>query len=113
MIEKNQERTTLVRRRTMATSNVDWDLLRVFLALMRANTLREAAAALGTSHPTVRRKLHALETQLGVVKRPGFFGDLIRKETGKSWETSSTQQKSESELYASFWTMRPSTNLGG
>ncbi len=51
----------------MAASNVDWDLLRAFLALMRANTLREAAAALGTSHPTVRRKLHALETQLGVV----------------------------------------------
>jgi len=51
----------------MAASNVDWNLLRVFLALMRANTLREAAAALGTSHPTVRRKLHALETQLGVV----------------------------------------------
>lgn len=51
----------------MAASSVDWDLLRVFLALMRANTLREAAAALGTSHPTVRRKLHTLETQLGVV----------------------------------------------
>ena len=49
----------------MAASSVDWDLLRVFLALMRANTLREAAAALGTSHPTVRRKLHTLETQLG------------------------------------------------
>ena len=51
----------------MAASSVDWDLLRVFLALMRANALREAAAALGTSHPTVRRKLHTLETQLGVV----------------------------------------------
>lgn len=51
----------------MAASDVDWNLLRIFLALMRTNTLREAAAALGTSHPTVRRKLHALETQLGVV----------------------------------------------
>lgn len=51
----------------MNASNVDWDRLRVFLALMRTNTLREAAAVLGTSHPTVRRKLHALETQLGVV----------------------------------------------
>lgn len=51
----------------MAASDVDWDLLRVFLALMRANTLREAAAALGTSHPTVRRKLNALEAHLGVM----------------------------------------------
>lgn len=51
----------------MTDSNVDWNLWRVFLALMRTNTLREAAAALGTSHPTVRRKLHALETQLGVL----------------------------------------------
>jgi len=51
----------------VAASDTDWDLLRVFLALMRADTLREAAAALGTSHPTVHRKLNALETQLGVM----------------------------------------------
>lgn len=51
----------------MIDQHIDWGLLRVFLAMMRASTLREAATALGTSHPTVRRKLHALEAQLGVV----------------------------------------------
>ncbi|MFT4627924.1 MAG: DNA-binding transcriptional LysR family regulator [Myxococcota bacterium] len=50
----------------MDASDLDWDLLRHFLAAMRTNTLREAAGTLGVSHPTIRRRLSALEAQLGV-----------------------------------------------
>lgn len=45
----------------------DWGLLRIFLVTMRTSSLRAAAAALGISHPTVRRKLNQLEAQLGVM----------------------------------------------
>lgn len=45
---------------------MDWDHLRVFLATMRTGSLRAAAEALGLSHPTARRRLGALESQLGL-----------------------------------------------
>jgi DNA-binding transcriptional LysR family regulator len=48
------------------SSELNWDLLRVFLAVMRASSLRHAAAILGTSHPTVRRRLKVLEDQVGI-----------------------------------------------
>lgn len=47
-------------------NHLDWDLLRVFLAVMRAKSLRQAAQSLNASHPTVRRHLQSLEQQLGV-----------------------------------------------
>jgi DNA-binding transcriptional LysR family regulator len=46
-------------------SELDWDLLRYFLAVMRSGSLRQAAQQLGASHPTVRRRLLALEEQIG------------------------------------------------
>ncbi|MGH1347056.1 MAG: LysR family transcriptional regulator [Nannocystales bacterium] len=45
---------------------LDWDHLRVFLATIRSGTLRGAADSLGLSHPTARRRLGALEEQLGL-----------------------------------------------
>ncbi len=45
---------------------LDWDHLRVFLATVRSGSLRGAADALGLSHPTARRRLGALEEQLGL-----------------------------------------------
>lgn len=45
---------------------LNWDHLRIFLAVMRATSLRQAAERLGISHPTLRRRLDALEEQLGV-----------------------------------------------
>ena len=45
---------------------MNWDHLRIFLAVMRTNSLRQAAADLGLSHPTLRRKLQALESDLGL-----------------------------------------------
>jgi len=43
----------------------NWDDLRVFLALARGGTLTKAAKVLGVSHPTVARRVQALETQIG------------------------------------------------
>jgi DNA-binding transcriptional LysR family regulator len=45
---------------------LDWDHVRVFLATMRAKSLRSAAEQLRLSHPTARRRLGALEEQLGL-----------------------------------------------
>ncbi len=42
-----------------------WDDLRIFLSLAREGTLTTAARALGVSHPTVARRVQALEGQIG------------------------------------------------
>lgn len=47
-------------------SSLNWDYLRVFLAVVRSGSLRKAAAGLGTSHPTIRRRIKLLEEQLGI-----------------------------------------------
>lgn len=44
---------------------MDWDLIRVFLAVARAGQLLGAAQALGVNHATVGRQLTALEESLG------------------------------------------------
>jgi DNA-binding transcriptional LysR family regulator len=43
----------------------NWDDLRIFLSLARKGTLTTAAKALGVSHPTVARRVQALEKQIG------------------------------------------------
>ena len=43
-----------------------WDDVRVFLAVAREGTVRSAAAAMGTSHSTVLRRVGALEESLDV-----------------------------------------------
>lgn len=45
--------------------NASWDDLRIFLSLAREGTLTTAAKALGVSHPTVSRRVQALEKQIG------------------------------------------------
>lgn len=45
---------------------LDWNDLRVFLALARTGSLSAAARALGLSHATVGRRIQALETALGL-----------------------------------------------
>jgi len=44
----------------------DWDDVRVFLAVLRAASVRKAASALGVSRPTVARHVAALEQRLGL-----------------------------------------------
>lgn len=46
---------------------MDWDLIRVFLAVARQGQLLGAGRRLGLNHATVARKLTALEQDLGVV----------------------------------------------
>lgn len=46
-------------------SSIDWDDLRVFLAVHRAGTLRGAARTLGINHATVTRRLAQIEGALG------------------------------------------------
>jgi DNA-binding transcriptional LysR family regulator len=46
-------------------SSIDWDDLRVFLAVLRAGSLRGAARMLRLNHATINRRLKALEAELG------------------------------------------------
>lgn len=57
-------------------AEVDWQDLRVFLALGRHGSLSAAARALGVNHATIARRLHSLEDSLGeklVERRPEGF----------------------------------------
>jgi DNA-binding transcriptional LysR family regulator len=50
----------------MSTSDLDWNLLAAFLAVMRGASLSAAARDLGLAQPTVRRKIETLEASTGV-----------------------------------------------
>jgi len=50
----------------MNIDQLNWDDVRVFLATMRASSLRQAAQDLGVSRPTAGRHLSALEERLGL-----------------------------------------------
>jgi DNA-binding transcriptional LysR family regulator len=57
-------------------TDVDWQDLRIFLALGRHGSLSAAARALGVNHATIARRLHSLEDSLGerlVERRPEGF----------------------------------------
>jgi len=47
-------------------NELNWDDVRIFLATMRADSLRQAAQNLGVSRPTAGRRLTALEQRLGL-----------------------------------------------
>src|SRR5499427_10667403 len=47
-------------------STIDWDQVRVFLAVARAGQLAGAAARLGLDVSTVSRRIDRLEAELGV-----------------------------------------------
>ena len=51
----------------MENSRFDWNLIRSFLAVLDAGTLSGAAAATGTSQPTLGRHVDELETLTGLV----------------------------------------------
>lgn len=55
---------------------LDWDDLRIFLAVARSGSLSAAARALGTAQPTVGRRLAACERRLGtrlLARKPGGY----------------------------------------
>lgn len=45
---------------------MEWDNIRIFLALVRGGSVRAAAARAGISHATVSRRVEAFETRMGV-----------------------------------------------
>jgi DNA-binding transcriptional LysR family regulator len=50
----------------LSSPEIPWSDLRLVLAIRRGGSLRAAAQALRISHPTVSRRVHDLEDQLGV-----------------------------------------------
>src|SRR6188768_638664 len=46
-------------------TGMDWERQRAFLAVMREGSLSAAARRIGIAQPTVRRRIEALEAQLG------------------------------------------------
>ena len=58
------------RRGTMARGTMEWDGVRVFLAIAREGSMRAAGRALGLSQPTIARRLAAFEVGFG--NRPLF-----------------------------------------
>lgn len=63
-------------RVAMRFDTLDWNDLRYFLAAARAGTLAGAARLLGVKHPTVGRRLDALERAIGaalvIPRKPAF-----------------------------------------
>lgn len=50
----------------MQLDDLNWDDVRVFVVAVRSQSYREAASRLGTTHPTVRRRIASLEACSGV-----------------------------------------------
>ncbi|QPF73932.1 LysR family transcriptional regulator [Roseateles sp. DAIF2] len=63
---------------------MDWDDLRIALAVVRAGSLSAAARALGSTQPTVSRRLEALEQHLGARLFEREAGGLRLSALGRS-----------------------------
>jgi DNA-binding transcriptional LysR family regulator len=64
---------------------MDWDLCRVFMAVADTGSLTAAARQLRSSHPTVGRKIAALETSLGTKLFARNAGGLSLTADGRSF----------------------------
>lgn len=62
---------------------MEWSDIRIFLAIARSGTLGAAARALHTSHPTVGRRLRALEQALGYALFQRTADGLVLTEEGQ------------------------------
>ncbi len=72
-------------------AELDWNDIKVFLALFRGRSVRAAAGALGMSHSTVSRHLTDLETSLGAVlftrSRDGLLATSMAEQIHSKAET--------------------------
>ncbi|MGF7148260.1 DNA-binding transcriptional LysR family regulator [Sphingomonas zeicaulis] len=68
----------------MDRSRLDWDDVRLFLAIARAGTLTGAGAALKLSQPTAGRRLRALEAACGVALFQRTAGGLHLTDEGEA-----------------------------
>ena len=62
---------------------IEWDDLRYFLYLVRAGSLSGAARQLGTTQPTMSRRLDLFEQKLGAVLFERMPSGLKLTETGR------------------------------
>lgn len=67
----------------MASSRLNWDDLRLVLALAEAGTLSGAASTLALSHPTLSKRLRAMEDRLGVRLFDRLPGGLVPTQAGQ------------------------------
>jgi DNA-binding transcriptional LysR family regulator len=93
-------------------ARVDWDDLRVFLAVARSGSLAEAARGLGVSYSTVSRRLAALEAGLGarLFDRSGTAYELTR--AGYEMLESAKRMEAEFEALAKSVTGRDARLVG-
>lgn len=64
-----------------------WDLVHIYLTAIREGSLSSAARKLGTSQPTVRRQIEALEAELGASLFTRAPSGLIPTERGEALRT--------------------------
>lgn len=64
--------------------NLDWSLIRAFLAVAETGSLSAAARALGSSQPTVGRQVREIEAALGVEVFQRHAKGLTLTETGEA-----------------------------
>lgn len=79
-------------------SSIDWDDLRVFLAVHRTGTLRGAARSLGVNHATVTRRLAQLEAAIEARLFDRRPEGLVASQAGE--DLVGTAERVESELLA-------------
>lgn len=79
-------------------SSIDWDDLRVFLAVHRAGSLRGAARALAVNHATVTRRLAVLEDALDTRLFDRRPEGLVASQAGE--DLVAAAERVESELMA-------------
>lgn len=78
---------------------MNWDDLRVFLAVARDGTLRQAATTLGITQPTAGRRLQSLEEALGVALfTRGRSGHRLTSAGESLRPTAEAMEKSAAEL---------------
>jgi DNA-binding transcriptional LysR family regulator len=86
---------------------LDWNDLRIGLAIVRAGSLSGAAAALGITHTTVGRRLTALESELGATLFRRSTQGLTPTPAGEALAARAT------EIEARVERLRDATSLGG
>ena len=74
---------------------MDWDDVRLFLAVTRNVTLVQASARLGTSHSTVSRRLAALQARIKVPLFDRSRGGYARTEAGEAFYESALRMEAE------------------
>jgi DNA-binding transcriptional LysR family regulator len=74
---------------------MNWDDVRLFLAVARSETLTRASASLDVSHSTVSRRLSALEAKINVALFDHSVSGYSRTEAGEAFYESALRMEEE------------------